>query len=91
MSSGGGDDCCKGCNSDCCSIAIFKYIFSGSFGGTSGCEGVVVVVVVMVVLVVVVLVVVVGYWWGWWLHNGGSSGDDSFCNGGSCTSCRSAS
>ena len=51
-SSGGVDGCYKVCNSDCCSIAILKCIFSGSFGGTSCSEGV----------LVLVMVVMVGYW-----------------------------
>ena len=78
----GGVGCCKGCNSDCCRIAILKCILGGSISGASGSDGV----------VVVVVVVVVGYWWWWWWwHNGGSSGGDSFSYSGSCNSFRSAS
>ena len=53
----------------------------GSCVGACGSDGV----------LVVVVVVVVGYWCMWWWHNGGSGGGDSFCNGGSCNSYRSAS
>ena len=76
-SSCGVDGCCKGDNSDCCRIAIFKCSSYGGCFGARGGGGV----------VVVVVVVAVGYWCWWW--QSGNSGDgDRLCS--RCNSCKSA-
>ena len=50
------DCCCKGENSDCCRIALLKFIPGGCCGGASGGGDV----------VVDVVVVAEGFWWWWW-------------------------
>ena len=51
LTGGDGDGCCKGCNFDCCRIAILKCNLYGSCVGASGSD-----------TVLVVVLVVVGYW-----------------------------